>query len=175
MKKIAVLVICMIVSGISFAQESPLEKLNFIIGDWAGPVEGFDKSPSKLKSNFQWVKDGKEIQVSNRSRFENTGFHIAYDSVRQVIFCNRIVICDQYFSKKYVEFTLIDSLSTNTSFVFVSEKLKNMPESDESPAVEKACWIIKKVSENEFEDRMEFTYPGKDLKGVWTSRLIIKQ
>ena len=171
MKKTAVLVICLIVSVVTFGQENPFEKISFIIGDWTGTVSGFENSTSKIESSFQFVKDRKKIQVLNDSQFESSAFLIEYDIERQLITCNRA-----FFNEGYgIKFFLDNSLSTDTSFVFMSEHIKNLPERIENLSGEKARWTIKKISENEYEDSFEVSFPGKEFKCLRSNSLIKKQ
>ena len=176
MKKIAVLVICVIVSVVTFGQENPFEKISFIIGDWTGTISDFEKSTSKIESSFQFVKDGEQIKVSNQWLWYGSLFDIKYDAIRQIITCDRVIMCDPDFKKLYsIKLFLDNSLSTDTSFVFMSEQIENSSESNENPAIDKVRWTIKKVSENEYKDLLEISYPGKDFKCHRSSSLIRKQ
>ena len=178
MKKITVLVICLIVSLITFGQENPFEKINFVIGEWSGTISDCEESTSKIESSFQFIKDGKQIEVLNdcRYKFESSAFQIEYDTVRQLIICNRMILCDHDFTEAYaIKFFFDKSRSTDTSFVFTSEQIKNLPESNENPVIEKARWTIKKISKNEYKDLLEISYPEKEFKCLRSMSLIRKQ
>lgn len=177
MKKIAVLVIYLIVSGVAFGQENPFENMDFVIGDWKGIRSNSQKSTSKIESSFQFMKEGKQIDVSDRCRLGVcSAFQIKYDTERQLIVCDRIVMLDPDFSEGYtINFFLDHSLSSDTSLVFRSEQIKNLPDFKENPVIEKARWTIKKVSENEYKDSFEICYSGKESKCLWTSRLVRKE
>lgn len=130
MKKIFVLLIIISVSKI-FSQSDPFANLKFLVGNWAGEGSGFGNVKSKIESNFEIEMDGKYIEVINQSAFEPTernedgekhkdeGF-ISYDKAR-----NKIVY-RQFNIEGYVnQYILNDSLSNDSTFVFVTENIEN--------------------------------------------------
>ncbi len=66
MKKIAVLIISLfLTNGPIFGQSNPFEKISFVLGDWTGTGAGFGNEKSKIESSFNFVMDGKYIEVNN--------------------------------------------------------------------------------------------------------------
>ena len=57
---------------LSFGQDNPLDRINFIIGEWTGSGSGFGNNTSTIESEFQYIMDNKYIEVVNESRFEPT-------------------------------------------------------------------------------------------------------
>jgi hypothetical protein len=174
MKRIVVLLIYVIVSGVSFSQDNPFEKISFIIGDWSGTGSGFGNSTSKIESSFQYIMNGKYIEVVNESQFEPTekspeGEHhidrgfISFDKQRQVI------VFRQFNNEGYVnQYILNDSLSNDSTLVFETEIIENFVPNG------KAKWTIKKINENEVETIFDVSF-GKEFSCFGTNSLIKKQ
>jgi len=174
MKKIAVLVICLIVSVVTFSQENPFEKINFIVGDWTGKGSGFGNSKSKIESSFQYIMNGKYIEVMNDSQFEPTeknpkGEHhidkgfMSFDKQRKVI------VFRQFNNEGYFnQYILNDSLSSDSILVFETEIIENFVPNG------KAKWTIRKINENEIETIFDVSF-GKEFSCFGTNKLIKKQ
>ncbi len=171
MRKIAVLVICLIASAVAFGQENPFEKIDFIIGEWTGTVSDSENSTSKIKSSFQFVKEEKKIEVLNDSKLESSKYFITYDNERQLILCDRFFVVEGY----RIKFFLDESLSTDTKLIFISEIIENLSETDEILSGGKARWTVSKLSENKFEDSFEVSFSGKEYKSLRTNSYIKKQ
>jgi hypothetical protein len=169
-KIILIFIISLIVTAVTFSQENPLERFDYLIGDWSGVGSGFGNDKSKIESSFQYIMNRKYIEITNDSKFEPTeknpeGEHhidkgyISYDKARDLI------ICRQFFIEGYViQFFQDDILSNDTTIVFVSEHIENLSGG-------KARWTIKKKSETEFEDTFEVSFPGKEFMCLGTNNL----
>ena len=162
MRNSIVLFALIIVSQISFGQNKPFEKINFVIGSWSGEGSGFGNDKSKINSEFKFVMDGKYIEVINDSKFEPTeskpeGEHhidkgfISYDKIRDKI------IFRQFNIEGYInQYVLNDSLSSDNMLVFETEEIENfMPGG-------KARWTITKINENKIETTFDVKFPNKD-------------
>lgn len=174
MKKIIAIIFFFTISGVSFGQNNPLEKVNFILGEWNGKGNGFGNEKSKIESSFQLIMKGKYIEVKNESRFESTeknpeGEHhidkgfISFDSSRKSI------IFRQFNNEGYVnQYVLNDSISNDSILVFETEIIENfVPDG-------KARWTIKKISETEIETTFDVSFPNKEYSCFGINRLIKK-
>lgn len=96
MKKLIILIGIIIIPILSFGQGKPLERINFIIGNWSGTGSGFGNETSVIESSFKYIMNNKYIEVINDSKFEPTknkpeGEHhidkgfISFDKIRGVI------------------------------------------------------------------------------------------
>lgn len=174
MKKMKIFLIFFMLSGISYGQENPFEKVGFVIGDWTGTGIGFGNETSKIESSFQFVMDRKYIEVKNESQFAPTdknpkGDHhidksfISFDKNRNLI------VYRQFNNEGYFnQYLLNDSLSTETTLVLETEIIENFVPNG------KAKWTIKKLNENEIETVFDVSF-GKEFSCFWTNKLIKKQ
>lgn len=172
MKKIIALLIFITMSGVSFGQTNPFEKVNFILGEWNGTGSGFGNDKSKIESSFQLIMDGKYIEVKNESRFEPTeknpkgeyhidkGF-ISLDNSRKSI------IFRQFNSEGFInQYVLNDSISNDSILVFETEIIENFVPGG------KARWTIKKISETQIETTFDVSLPDKDYSCFGINQLI---
>jgi hypothetical protein len=162
MKKSNLLILVfLMLCGTVFGQNNNFEKLNFLLGKWTGTGAGFGNETSKIESEFKSILKGKYIEVVNDSKFKPTeknpeGEHhidkgfISFDKIR------KLIVFRQFNIEGYVnQYTLNDSLSTDTVLVFETETIENfMPGG-------KAKWTIKKISEEKIETVFEVLFPGK--------------
>jgi len=150
------------VCGNVYGQNNVFEQFDYLLGKWSGKGSGFGNETSKIESEFKSIMKGKYIEVSNDSKFKSTeknpeGEHhmdkgiISFDKIR-----TRIVF-RQFNIEGYVnQYTLNDSLSSDTVLVFETETIENfMPGG-------KAKWTIKKIAENQIETIFEVSFPGKE-------------
>lgn len=160
--------------GRSFAQESPFEKIKFIIGDWIGTGSGFGNDKSKIVSAFHHAMDGNYIEIRNESRFAPTeknplGEHhidkgfISFDKSR-----NSIVFRQFNSEGYYNQYVLNDSVSNENVLIFETEFIENFVPNG------KAKWTIKKINENEIETIFDVSF-GKDYTCFGTNKLIRNQ
>lgn len=172
MKKIIALSILFLISGVSFCQNNPFEKINFLIGDWQGTGTGFGNEKSKIESGFKYIMKGKYIEVINDSKFEPTESSpegenhidkgiISYDNSRKTI------VYRQFNIEGYVnQYVLNDFLSNDSLLIFETEVIENfMPGG-------KARWTIKRVNENQIETKFYVYFPEKDYTCFGTNVLI---
>lgn len=160
---------------LGFAQEKPLKRVEFIIGDWQGTGQGFGNNKSKIESSFKWVMNKTYIEVINDSKFaptknNKTGEHhidkgfISFDKKRNKIIYRQFNI--EGFVNQYV---LIDSISDNTKLVFETEKIENFVRGG------KARLEIKKLSNNKLETSFFVAFPNKKYSCFGVNKLSRKQ
>ena len=163
MKKLNLLILVfLMLCGNVFGQNNSYEKLNFLLGKWVGTGAGFGNETSTIESEFKSILKAKYIEVINDSKFKPTdnkpeGEHhidkgiISFDKHR------KLIVYRQFNIEGYVnQYTLNDSLSSDTVFVFETESIENfMPGG-------KAKWTIKKIAENQIETIFEVLFPGKE-------------
>ena len=160
---------------LSFGQTNTFDKINFVIGEWVGTGSVFGNEKSKIESSFQFVMDGKYIEVRNESRFEpaekkpegdyhiDKGF-ISYDKARKSI------VFRQFNNEGYInQYLLNDSLSNDSLLVFETEIIENFVPGG------KARWTIKKISEMEIETIFEVSFPNKEYTCFGVNKLSKKQ
>ncbi len=153
------------------AQNSPFERISFIIGEWEGMGTGFGNEKSTISSGFKLVMADQYIEVINQSKFEPTNnkpegeFHvdkgfISFDKIRNLI------VFRQFNIEGYVNtYLLIDSLSTDETLVFQTETIENfMPGG-------KAQWTIKKIDENQIETVFDVSFSNQGYTCFGTNRL----
>ena len=143
-------VFCFVMFSISlFAQNHNLSKLDFLIGEWEGIGSGFGNDKSVIEAEFEYALDGQYIEAEHESTFEPTEKkpegevhidegYISFDKSRELI------VYRQFNSEGFVnQYVLVDSLSTDSVFVFITESIENfVPEGQ-------AKYTITKKSENE--------------------------
>lgn len=173
MKK-TLLFLFVIIAGISFGQENPFAKVEFVIGNWSGSGAGFGNSTSKIESSFQYIMDGKYIQFINESHFAPTdknpkGEHhidvgfISYDKSRKKI------IIRQFNNEGYInQYLLNDSISNDSLLVFETEEIENFVPNG------KAQWTIKKLPNNQVETIFDVSF-GKEFTCLGTNKLTKKK
>ena len=163
MKKSNLLILVfLMLCGNVFGQNNVFEQFDYLLGNWAGTGSGFGNETSKIESEFKSIMKGKYIEVMNDSKFKPTekkpeGEHhidkgiISFDKVR------KLIVFRQFHIEGYVnQYTLNDSLSSDTVLVFETETIENfMPGG-------KAKWTIKKIAENQIETIFEVSFPGKE-------------
>ena len=170
MKSCTIFIICWINTAVAFGQENPLNRFNYLIGEWRGTGSGFGNDNSRIESGFQYIMNGKYIKVSNDARFEPTekrpeGEHHIDRAYISDDTDGKSVICRQFFIEGYViRFCLNDSLSNDTGIVFDSEHIENLSGAE-------ARWTIRKKSETEFEDSFEVSFSGKGYTCLGTNHL----
>jgi hypothetical protein len=162
MKKLIILsILSMVSSGKVNAQESGLERFEFLIGHYAGTGEGFSSGQSRIQSSFEYVMDKKYIKVTNHSVFEPNeenpegSMHedwgiISYDRNRKAY------VFRQFHSEGYVnQYVLNDSLSNDTTFIFESEDIENFVEGGT------ARFTIHKHKKGKIETVFDVSFPGR--------------
>ena len=160
-----------LVSGLIFGQAGPLEKTGFLLGEWHGTGSGFGNQGSTIESSFQWVMDGKYLEVINESWFgpsENNpeGEHhidkgfISFDKNRNSI------VYRQFNKEGFInQYLLNDSLSNDSMLVFETEVIENfMPGG-------KARWTIRKISHEQIETIFDVSFPDKGYTCFGTNNL----
>jgi hypothetical protein len=167
MKKATLFALFMLmVSVFTNGQTDPFENLNVLIGDWTGSGSGFGNETSKIESSFQYVMDGKYIEVVNDSKFEPTtdnprGEHhvdkgfISHDQER------KLIMFRQFNIEGYInQYALNTSVSNDSTLVFETEEIENLSGG-------KARWTILINSDTKIEtvfdvsfSRDEFTCMG---------------
>ncbi|MCL3779731.1 hypothetical protein EMN47_04925 [Prolixibacteraceae bacterium JC049] len=171
-RKVLILIaICALSTSIIRAQETPFNKISFLIGEWQGTGKGFGNNESTIKSSFQWVMNKKYIEVINDSQFAPTkqkpkGEHhidkgyISFDKHRKAI------VFRQFNIEGYVnQYILIDSLSTPNEFVFETEKIENFVPGG------KARWVITKNTDNSITTTFNVAFPNKGYSCFGTNKL----
>lgn len=169
MKK--VIVLFLLFTTLIFAQESKYKKFDFLIGKWKGTGSGFGNEKSVIKSEFNFVMEGKYIEVINDSKFEPTakkpnGEHhidkgfISYNSTRDLF------IFRQFHIEGFViQYILVDSLSSNSKLVFESEEIENFVPGG------KARWVISIVDGNAIETTFDVSMPNKGYQCFGENKL----
>lgn len=176
MKRLNILIVLIaMISGVAFGQNNPFDRLDFLIGEWTGTGSGFGNEKSKIESEFNYVMNGKYIEVLNDSKFDPTeskpdGEHhidkgiISYDKSRKVI------VFRQFHIEGYInQYVLNDSLSNDTVLVFETEIIENFPPGG------KARWTIKKVGTKQIETIFDVSFPGKKYACFGTNVLTKKE
>jgi len=170
MKKVIVLLI--LFSTLIFSQDNKYKKFDYLIGKWNGIGSGFGNEKSVINSEFNFVMQGKYIEVINDSKFEPTtkkpnGEHhidkgfISYDATRDLF------VFRQFHIEGFViQYTLVDSLSSNSKLVFESEEIENFVTGG------KARWTISKVTGNAIETIFDVSMPDKGYKCFGENKLI---
>ena len=133
MKKATLIALFMLmVSVFTNGQTDPFEKLNVLIDDWTGSGSGFGNETSKIESSFQYVMDGKYIEVVNDSKFKPTtdnprGEHhvdkgfISHDQER------KLIMFRQFNIEGYInQYALNTSVSNDSTLVFETEEIENL-------------------------------------------------
>lgn len=172
MKNIALLLLAFICQTNGFGEETNrLHKLNFLIGDWSGTGTGFGNDSSYIISSFRYVLDDHFIEVSNESWFQPTkdkpkGEHhldrgmISFDkSQNQIIY-------RQFHNEGFVnEYVLVDSLSTDSTFVFLTRNIENFVPGG------KARFTIQKYSPQNITTFFDVSFPNKPFACFGTNEL----
>ncbi len=170
MKKVIVLLI--LFSTLIFSQDNKFKKFDYLIGKWKGIGSGFGNAKSTINSEFNFVMKGKYIEVINDSKFEPTakkpnGKHhidkgfISYDATR-----NLFVFRQFHIEGFVIQYTLVDSLSSNSQLVFESEKIENYIPGG------KARWTISKVTGNAIETTFDVSMPNKEYECFGENKFI---
>lgn len=161
MKKSYLLILgLLMVTGFSIAQNPGLNRLGFLVGKWSGTGSGFGNNRSTIESEFRFVVGGQYLEVINESKFDPTenkpegethidrGF-ISYDKNREAIVYRQFNI--EGFVNRYI---LVDSLSTDSIFVFETEAIENFVPGG------KVRWTIKRLSGDRLETIFDVAFPG---------------
>lgn len=171
MKKIGITILCLLSVILLFAQQKPLEKLQFLEGNWNGTGAGFGNETSTIKASYKFIMNNKYIEITHESKFKPTeknkeGEHhidkgfISYDKTRNKI------IYRQFNNEGYVnQYVLKDSLSTKNLLIFETENIENFVTGG------KARITINKISENKIETAFYVSFPNKDYSCFGTNKL----
>lgn len=170
MKKVIVLII--LFSTIIISQDYKFKKFDSLIGKWKGIGTGSGNEKSTIKSEFNFVMGGKYIEVLNDSQFEPTakypdGEHhidkgfISYDATR-----NKFVFRQFHVEGFVIQYTLIDSLSSNSKLVFESEEIENFVRGG------KARWSITQITNNAIQTTFDVSMPKKGYQRFGENKLI---
>ena len=167
---VCILLLCFI-TAVSTTQDNEFERIEFVLGQWAGTGTGFGNSTSVIESHFISIMDGRYIEVKNDSKFEPTENNpegenhvdwgiISYDKSRKKI------VYRQFNNEGYVnQYVLNDSLSDDSTAVFETEKIENFVDGG------KARLTIKKKSQNEIETIFDVSFPGREFACFGTNKL----
>jgi len=151
----------LLASKSAHGQINPLDRFNFLKGNWSGSGSGFGNEKSNITSSFHNTMEGKFIEVTNDSKFDPTknspeGEHhidkgfISYDHSRKSI------IFRQFNSEGYInQYVLNDSLSNDSLLIFETEIIENFDPRG------KARWTIKKISETQIETIFDVFFPNR--------------
>ncbi len=144
-------------SGKALAQTNHFDKVAFLIGEWNGSGSGFGNEKSSIESSFQFVMNSSYIEVINDSKFEpsekrpegehhiDKGF-ISFDNDRGKI------VFRQFNIEGFVnQYTLNESLSSDSVLIFETEIIENLPGG-------KARWTIRRVTETEIETIFDVSF-----------------
>ena len=162
-----VLVTLMLLPTLIFAQEDKTQDIwapfKFFVGSWEGTGKGCP-GISKVEAEFQFVLNGRYLQVKGKSVFEPQEKNpqgevhedwglVSYDQNRK-----RYVL-RQFHVEGFVNQYVLDSLSPDgKTFVFVTESMENIP------AGWRAKVTYKILNEDEFSVIFEFAAPEKDFE-----------
>ena len=167
-----VLLICFFTfSGMVYGQKNPLERIDFLIGNWMGTGIGFNNTQSNVEVSFYYIMKGKFIEMDTESRFAPNGkndkgqFHqekgvFSYDEDRKMI------IYRQFSNDGYInQYYLNDTISTANTLVFDTEKTENfIPDG-------KARWIIQKEGDRQLSTSFNVAFPGQSFVSFGTQQL----
>ena len=155
----------------AYSQNSGLDRLNFLLGDWQGTGTGFGNATSEIEAHFKPVMDGKYIEVMHHSQFAPTdknpegdqhidkGF-ISFDKSR------KLIVFRQFNSEGYInQYVLNDTLCTDSVFVFETEIIENFVPNGN------ARWTIKRLADDQIETIFDVSFPGKEYACFGTNRL----
>ena len=140
------------------------------MGKWEGSGEG-KGGISKGEQEYQFVLNGKFLQVKNKSVFEpqekNPKGEVHEDwGLFSYDYPRKKFIFRQFHIEGFVNQYVLDSLSEDgKTLQFITESIENIP-----PGW-KAKLIYKIVNENEFELSFELASPGKDFECYSKGRL----
>ena len=158
-------------SCISFSQENPLHRLDFIIGEWSGTGTGYGNSKSTIKASFNFIMGGKYIESFHDSKSIPTSSKpegenhldkgiISFDESRNMI------VYRQFNNEGYVnQYVLIDSLSNNNKLVFETEEIENFVPGGA------ARWTVIKSNAVEIETIFDVSFPEKGYSCFGTNKL----
>lgn len=159
----------------AYGQKNPLERLNFLIGDWSGTGKGYNDATSKVEISFYYIMQGKFIGMDAESRFAPAGknekgqFHqekgfFSYDEDR------KLIIYRQFSNDGYVnQYYLNDTISTARTLVFDTERTENfVPDG-------KARWIIQKEGEHQLSISFNVAFPKQDFVNFGSQQLTKNQ
>lgn len=139
------------------------EPFKFFVGSWEGTGKGCP-GVSTLEREYQFVLNGKFLQVKNKSVYEpqeespkgevheDLGF-ISYDNNREKF------VLRQFHVEGFVNQYVLDSLAMDgKTLVFVTESIENIP----------AGWRAKEthkiLNDDEFIEIFELAGPGKEFE-----------
>ncbi|OFX89204.1 MAG: hypothetical protein A2W99_01575 [Bacteroidetes bacterium GWF2_33_16] len=154
------------------AQDIQWNRFNFIIGYWNGSGTGFGNSKSEIVASYNFVLDGKYIEVNHHSEFTPTPkkpegeIHddwgiISFDKH------NGKYIYRQFNNEGYYnQYVLNDSLSNDNLLIFETELMENFVIGS------KAKFTIKRINEMEMETIFELYFPGKEYATYGKNKLI---
>ena len=172
MKKMKFLILLLaLINGVGFGQNKPFDRLDFLIGEWIGTGSGFGNEKSQIESEFNYIMEGKYIEILNDSKFNPTktkpdGEHhidkglISFDENR------KLIVYRQFHIEGYInQYVLNDSLSNDTVLVFETETIESFVPGG------KARWTIKKIANEQIETIFDVSLPGKEYACYGTNVL----
>jgi hypothetical protein len=155
------------------AKDDPFTPLRFFVGKWQGTGSG-EPGNSTLEREYQFVLDGKFLQVKNVSHWaprdktdkgevhEDLGM-IGYDKARKTI------IYRQFHIEGFVNQYRMEPIRDSKTIVFVSEAIENIAHG----------WRARETyhifSSDEFEEVFELAPPGKEFELYSKSHLHCKR
>ena len=163
MRRIALL---FILSLAAFAQPSPspLEPLQFLLGDWTGVTDG-QPGHGAGKRHYDFVLRGKFIHGTNETiyppqaknpkgeKHQDLGF-FSYDSGRKLLVLRQFHV--EGFVNQYAQ--------RPGALVFETERIENIPDGWRA----RESYTV--ISKDEFEEVFELAEPGKDFELYSKSR-----
>jgi len=164
---VRVLSLLILLSSVIFAQDKEKkdiwEPFKYFIGEWEGRGEG-KGGMSTGEQEFQFVLNGKFLQVKNKSVFEpqeknpkgetheDWGLFSFDENGKKYVF-------RQFHVEGFVNQYILDSLSADgKTFVFVTEEIENIPSGW------RARLTYEIINDNQFHQIFELASPGENFE-----------
>jgi hypothetical protein len=160
---IIIVLVCSILSAQAAEKQDVWEPLNFFVGSWTSEGKGCS-GISTGEREYQFVLNGKFLQVKNKSIFEpqeqnpkgevheDWGF-ISHDGNRETF------VWRQFHVEGFVNQYVLDSTATDgKTLVFVTESIENIPAGWRGRIT---CQIL---DDDEFTERFELAAPEKEFE-----------
>ena len=154
------------------AQEFKWEKVNFLIGDWAGNGVGIGIKSSEISASYNYCLNDHFIEITNhfeRKTSNKKQLTEIRDDWGMLSYNNKIgtIIYRQFNADgSFVQYHLNDSLSTIDNLIFESEIVENYKVNAQ------LRFTIRKVSEIEITTYFDIMLPGKPYVCYEQNKLI---